>query len=716
MIIFKGRHMDIKSLLNKNQYEAVMQTEGPVLVLAGAGSGKTRVVTYKLAHLINDLGVSPYNILAITFTNKAANEMKDRASSILNRPVDGLWIGTFHSICVRILRKHYSSSFTIYDTADTTNLIKRIIKDFDYDTDTFKASSIRYEISDYKNRGKGVHEYLTDAGADYYRERIGRVFEEYEKRLKEANALDFDDLILKTVQILKSNSQVREEYSKKFEYVFVDEYQDVNDIQYQFVKLISSYHNNITVVGDENQSIYAFRGANLENILNFENDFKNAKVIYLNENYRSTNQILTAANHLIANNYQKYKRDLFTSRESDDQVVFINLPNNSEEAFYVANKIEELNLKGVSYNDIAILYRTNAQSRNFEDIFLRSSIPYEIIGGLRFYDRKEVKDVIAYLRLYENPYDTVSFERIINTPRRGVGEKTLTEFLNAKTYTGEDFFAIITNSNNKKAADFGNKMLEIMDNKNLSLMDRVKAIVDGSGYLESLRISNAVEDESRVQNIEEFLTFAEEYSKTHEDASLTDFLAEISLLSDIDSKSEDDKITLMTVHSSKGLEFKNVFVVGLEEGLFPSSRSMDSEEEVEEERRLMYVAITRAKDRLFLTSADERMMYGNVIYGKPSRFVEEIEDYIDRQESEKKATIKTQSSPGRTILTTGYKPMKYNSTSANSADIGTGDLVEHKLWGEGRVVSKNGDDITIVFNSKGLKKLKLSLAPIKKKV
>lgn len=708
--------MDIKNLLNKNQYEAVMETEGPVLVLAGAGSGKTRVVTYKLAHLINYLGVSPYNILAITFTNKAAGEMKERASEILNRSVDGLWIGTFHSICVRILRKHYSSSFTIYDTADTTNLIKRILKDFDYDVEKFKASTIRNEISSYKNQGKGVHEYQTDAGADYYRERIGNVFGEYEKRLKEANALDFDDLIMKTVDILKKDDRVRLEYAQKFKYIFVDEYQDVNDIQYKLIKLLSSYHNNITVVGDENQSIYAFRGANLENILNFENDFKDAKVIYLNENYRSTSAILNAANHLITNNYQKYKRDLFTSRDSDIPVVFANLNNNNDEAFYVANKIEKLIMEGEKYNDMAILYRTNAQSRNFEEIFIRSSIPYQIIGGLRFYERKEVKDVIAYLRLYSNPYDTVSFERIINTPRRGVGEKGLAEFLNAKTYTGEDFFNIIVNSNNKKAADFGRKMIEIYDNKDLNLFERVREIIEGSGYLAALKASNSVEDESRVQNIEEFLQFADEYTKTHEDANLEDFLTEISLLSDIDGKTEDDKITMMTVHSSKGLEFKNVFVVGLEEGLFPSSRSMDSEQEVEEERRLMYVAITRAKERLFLTAARERFMYGNTISSKPSRFVEEIEDYIEKVETEEKRSEKPSSSTATKRLSTGYKPIQHVKNNIDSDSIGTGDLVEHKMWGEGRVVSKNGDDVTIVFNSKGIKKLKLSLAPIKKKV
>lgn len=708
--------MDIKNLLNKNQYEAVMETEGPVLVLAGAGSGKTRVVTYKLAHLINDLGVSPYNILAITFTNKAAGEMKERASEILNRSVDGLWIGTFHSICVRILRKHYSSSFTIYDTADTTNLIKRILKDFYYDIEKFKASSIRHEISSYKNQGKGVNEYQTDAGADYYRERIGNVFAEYEKRLKEANALDFDDLIMKTVEILKKDDRVRLEYAQKFKYIFVDEYQDVNDIQYKLIKLLSSYHNNITVVGDENQSIYAFRGANLENILNFENDFKDAKVIYLNENYRSTSTILNAANHLITNNYQKYKRDLFTSRDSDIPVVFANLNNNNEEAFYVANKIEKLIMEGEKYNDMAILYRTNAQSRNFEEIFIRSSIPYQIIGGLRFYERKEVKDVIAYLRLYSNPYDTVSFERIINTPRRGVGEKGLAEFLNAKTYTGEDFFNIIVNSNNKKAADFGRKMIEIYDNKDMNLFERVREIIEGSGYLAALKASNSVEDESRVQNIEEFLQFADEYTKSNEDANLEDFLTEISLLSDIDGKTEDDKITMMTVHSSKGLEFKNVFVVGLEEGLFPSSRSMDSEEEVEEERRLMYVAITRAKERLFLTSARERFMYGNTISSKPSRFVEEIEDYIEKLETEDKRSEKPIANTPTKRLSTGYKPIQRVKNDIDSDSIGTGDLVEHKMWGEGRVVSKNGDDVTIVFNSKGIKKLKLSLAPIKKKV
>lgn len=705
--------MEIEALLNKNQYEAVMETDGPLLVLAGAGSGKTRVVTYKIAHLIKDLGVNPYNILAITFTNKAAGEMKERASDLLGRSVDGLWIGTFHSICVRILRKHYSSSFTIYDTADTTNLIKRIIKDFNYDSDTFKPKSIKNTISSYKNRGLGLYEFQTDAGSDYYQERVANVFEEYEKRLKEANALDFDDLILKTVELFRHNKSALKEYQEKFQYVFVDEYQDVNDIQYQFIKLISGLYNNITVVGDENQSIYAFRGANLQNILNFERDYKDAKVIYLNENYRSTTPILNAANHLIVNNYQKYKRELFTSRESKEPVTFNHLETSSEEAFFVANKIEELNLNGTKYSDIAILYRTNAQSRAFEEIFMRSSIPYQIIGGTRFYDRKEVKDIIAYLRLFDNPHDTVSFERIINTPRRGVGAKGLSELLNYRLISGEDFFNTCVNSNNTKVRDFGEKMLALKKEE-LTLKDLVDKIIDISGYVEMLKMSHDIEDESRLQNIDELKNYVMEYQNKNPEASLADLLSEISLLSDIDSKEEDDKITLMTIHSAKGLEFSVVFVVGLEEGLFPSIRSIESEADVEEERRLCYVAITRAKDLLFLTAAKERFLYGSSVYSKPSRFIEEIEEFIETMEQEKKRAVKA---PNEVLTYSGYRHEKTDAIkNEKKAEFADGDVVMHKMWGEGRVVSVSGDDITIVFNSKGLKKLKLSLAPISKKM
>lgn len=708
--------MDIKNLLNNSQYEAVINTEGPVLVLAGAGSGKTRVVTYKIAYLVKEIGVNPYNILAITFTNKAANEMKDRAEQLLERSINGMWIGTFHSICVRILRKHYSSNFTIYDTQDSMNLLKRIIKGRNLDTDQFKPKSIKNRISDFKNKGLGVKDYQSFAGQDFYLKIVGEIFEEYENSMKEANALDFDDLLLKTVNIFNKNPSVKEEYANKFDYVFVDEYQDVNDIQYKFIKAISSVHNNLTVVGDENQSIYAFRGANLQNILNFERDFKGAKVVYLNQNYRSTKSILDAANHLILNNPQKYKRDLEAVKKDDDTVKYFNLQTGDDEAYKVAGIIEEQKDKGDKYSDMAILYRTNNQSRAFEDVFVRNSIPYEIIGGIRFYERKEVKDVLGYLKLLNNPFDQVSFERVVNTPRRGVGPKTLGDLNEYRLITGKDYFDTLSEIGAKSAKSFGdefNKIREIMND--ISLGELVDLVIEKSEYLKDLKASKNPEDESRVENVSEFLNYVHEYENKNPESDLAEMLNEISLLSDIDQSKDEDKVVLMTVHSSKGLEFKNVFVVGLEEGLFPSRMSMEDEKDVEEERRLFYVALTRAQDNLFLTSANSRMLYGQTIFSKKSRFLDEISDYIEvceEVDNHKKSSDKLKSIPRPKNFTGSFD---FKNKKKNEASFTQGDKVIHKMWGEGTVITVNGDDITIAFPSKGLKKLKASIAPLSKK-
>lgn len=707
--------MDIKNLLNESQYEAVVNTEGPVLVLAGAGSGKTRVVTYKIAYLVKEIGINPFNILAITFTNKAANEMKERAEELLERSINGMWIGTFHSICVRILRKHYSSNFTIYDTQDSVNLIKRIIKDRNLDSDQFKPKSIKNRISDFKNKGMGVKEFQEFAGSDFYLKIVGEIFFDYEAAMKEANALDFDDLLLKTVKIFEANPSVCEEYSSKFDYIFVDEYQDVNDIQYKFIKAISHVHNNLTVVGDENQSIYAFRGANLENILNFERDFKGAKVIYLNQNYRSTKSILDAANHLILNNPQKYKRELLATKADDEKVKCYNLMTGDDEAYKVLEIIENLKDSGEKYSDIAILYRTNNQSRAFEDVFVRNSVPYEIIGGIRFYDRKEVKDVLAYLKLLNNPFDSVSFERIVNTPRRGVGPKTLGDLNEYRLVTGKDYFETLSDIGTKSAKQFGEDFIKIREVMNdVSLSELVDIVLEKSEYLKELKVSKNPEDESRVQNVYEFVSYVKEYENKNPESELSEMLNEISLLSDIDQSKEEDKVVLMTVHSSKGLEFRNVFVVGLEEGLFPSRMSMEDEKDVEEERRLFYVALTRARDRLFLTSADSRMIYGQTIYSKNSRFLEEIKDFVEIENETVKSKVKTEGKPiPRPTNFTGKIGLGAKKEKAGSFNIG--DKVIHKMWGEGTVVTLVGDDITIAFPSKGLKKLKASIAPLTKK-
>ena len=533
--------------------------------------------------------------------------------------------------------------------------------------------------------------------------------------MKEANALDFDDLLLKTVKLFEANPSVCEEYSKKFDYIFVDEYQDVNDIQYKFIKAISHVHNNLTVVGDENQSIYAFRGANLENILNFERDFKGAKVIYLNQNYRSTKSILDAANHLILNNPQKYKRELLATKADDEKVKCYNLMTGDDEAYKVLEIIEKLKDDGEKYSDIAILYRTNNQSRAFEDVFVRNSVPYEIIGGIRFYDRKEVKDVLAYLKLLNNPFDSVSFERIVNTPRRGVGPKTLGDLNEYRLVTGKDYFETLSDIGTKSAKKFGEDFIRIREVMNdVPLSELVDIVLEKSEYLKELKVSKNPEDESRVQNVYEFLSYVKEYEEKNPESELSEMLNEISLLSDIDQSKEEDKVVLMTVHSSKGLEFRNVFVVGLEEGLFPSRMSMEDEKDVEEERRLFYVALTRARDRLFLTSADSRMIYGQTIYSKNSRFLEEIKDFVEIEDETVKSRAKTEGKPiPRPTNFTGKIGLGAKKEKAVSFNIG--DKVIHKMWGEGTVVTLVGDDITIAFPSKGLKKLKASIAPLTKK-
>ena len=718
--------------LNDRQKEAVLHTEGPLLIMAGAGSGKTRVVTHKIAYLIEELGVFPGNILAITFTNKAANEMKERVSKLLNTDVESMWIGTFHSICVRILRRDidkigYDRSFSIYDRDDQITLIRECIKEVDVDKSMFKESSVLARISSLKDQQVDPEAYIIENYGDYRERKIGELYQLYQKKLKQYNALDFDDLLIKAVELLRENKAILSYYQEKFKYVFVDEYQDTNRIQYQLVKLLSARHRNICVVGDSDQSIYSWRGADITNILDFEKDYKGARVIYLEQNYRSTKNILRVANEVIKYNENKYPKNLWTDKEEGERVLYERLADSDEEANFVAGRINQLLAEGYKLSDIAILYRTNAQSRTFEEAFLREGLPYKIVGGLKFYDRKEVKDIIAYLKVLENPNDNISLKRIINTPKRGIGNATIEKIeqysaerdqsIYASILRVEDIGGLSTRIKNsiRSFVDMMNTLLakkEIM-----GLKDFIEEVISSSGYIQDLEKENTVEAKTRIENIMEFISVALKFEEQNEAADLEEFLASIALLSDLD-KTEDDTnlITMMTVHSAKGLEFPVVFLVGMEDGLFPIARALESEEELEEERRLCYVAVTRAEEVLYITNAARRTIYGNTQYTLPSRFIDEMGDTIERNDL-KKAKLEPKEELVRVwdyTVTPTRVVMAKNNTATK--DVNVGDKVKHKKWGFGTVVQvKDQDDdkeLVIVFDNIGLKRLLLSIAPI----
>ena len=718
--------------LNERQREAVTTTEGPVLVLAGAGSGKTSVVTKKIAYLMEEKKVYPSKILAITFTNKAANEMKTRVERLIHTDFN-MWIGTFHSIAVRILRRDidrlgYDRSFTIYDTSDQQTVIKDIIKRMDLSSENFKPRSIQAKISSIKNSGGRVEEVLSES---IYSERITKdIYYEYEKELKKNNALDFDDLILKTVELLKNYEEVRDYYRDRFEYAFVDEYQDTNKSQYEMVSLICRENPNLTVVGDNDQSIYAWRGADISNILNFERDFKNAKVILLEQNYRSTKNILDAANSLIANNPTKYKKNLWTSSEGGETVKYKIYPSSFDEEKFVIEKIDDL-YRDYPFEDMAILYRTNAQSRGFEEHLMRARIPYRVVGGLKFYDRKEVKDIIAYMQFIVNTEDEVSLLRIINTPRRGIGDQTVENLRKAALDNGKTTYEIIKNldeydlnirasKNIKKFVDIIENLREIKDN--LKIHEFIEEVCRESGYIEDLEKENTVEARSRIENIEELINSSYEYEKNYEDPNLEEYLSSLSLLSDVDKSEDTSGVNLMTVHGAKGLEFKVVFLVGMEERVFPSGRSIDEDEEVEEERRLAYVAITRAKEQLFVSSCKSRNSYGQPTYNKPSRFIEEMGniEYLDPKDSElrmnydRKSKINRMNSISRNFRSGREKKaeQKFNV----SKDFSIGDKVKHKIFGQGMIVSvseiEDDEELVVAFDNGNIKRLRKSQAPL----
>ena len=634
---------DLIEGLNDRQKEAVISTEGPCLVIAGAGSGKTKVLTHKIAYLISEKYVKPWNIIAITFTNKAANEMKERIQKIIGDAANDLWMGTFHSICVKILRKYidrigFDHSFLIFDTSDQKTLIKECLKDLKVDDKLFTDRAVLSEISNGKNEMLEPKDYKTKYAGDFRRETIGNIYELYQQRLKENNALDFDDIINYTIKILTENPDVLEYYTEKFKYVLVDEYQDTNKAQFMLVSILASKYGNITVVGDNDQGIYSFRGADITNILNFEKDFPGTKIIKLEQNYRCTGNILKAANAVIKHNENKYEKKLWTANDEGELPSIYQSEDEYDEASYVVKQINHLKTEEYyKYSDFVVLYRMNSQSRAIEDILRREDIPYKIVGGLKFYERKEIKDIIAYLRLIYNTSDNISLKRIINEPKRGIGKTSLDNIQQISEQNGISMYEVIKNAEQfglnrvkANADDFINLIEELRTKQNkLSISELIKETLNKSGYTKALELENSVEAESRIQNLEEFLTVAIEFEEEFADNTLGEFLENITLSSDIDNVEDaENSVTLMTLHSAKGLEFPTVFLVGLEEGIFPGYKSIGEENALQEERRLFYVGITRAKEHLFLTCAKRRTIFGSTSYNAISRFVKEIPEEL----------------------------------------------------------------------------------------
>ena len=629
--------------LNNKQKEAVLETEGPCLVIAGAGSGKTKVLTHKIAYLIAEKNIAPWNILAITFTNKAASEMKERIENLVGDVAKDIWMGTFHSICVRILRKYidrigFDSSFLIFDTQDQRTLVKECLKALNIDDKMFTDRSVLSEISNAKNEMLEPIQYSVKYQADFRKAKIGEIYSLYQKRLKENNALDFDDIINYTIKILTENPDVLEYYTEKFKYVLVDEYQDTNKAQFTLVTILASKYGNITVVGDNDQGIYSFRGADISNILNFEKDFPGTKIIKLEQNYRCTGNILKAANYVIKNNETKYEKKLWTENEEGKLPEIYQGDDEYDEARYIVEQINTLKREEYfKYSDFSILYRMNSQSRAIEDILLREDIPYKVIGGLKFYERKEIKDTIAYLRLIANQSDNISLKRIINEPKRGIGKTSLDNIEEISQKAGISMYEVI-----KHADQYGLnrvfvnsrefvELIEDLRNKKeeTQISELIKMVLNKSGYTKALELENTVEAESRLQNLDELLTVAMEFEEEFAENSLNEFLESITSSSDVDNLEESaESVTLMTLHSAKGLEFPVVFLVGMEEGIFPGYKSIGEPKELEEERLLCYVGITRAKQYLYLTCAKHRTIFGSTSYNAISRFVKEIPEEL----------------------------------------------------------------------------------------
>ena len=748
--------------LNDKQKEAVLATEGPCLVIAGAGSGKTKVLTHKIAYLISEKNVKPYNILAITFTNKAASEMKQRVEKIVGDVAQEMWMGTFHSICVRILRRFidrigFDTSFLIFDTSDQKTVVKECLKALNIDDKTFSDRSVLSEISNAKNEMLTPKAYQAKYSGEFRKEKIGQVYELYQKRLRENNAIDFDDIINYTIDILSENPDVLQYYTEKFKYVLVDEYQDTNKAQFTLVTILASRYGNITVVGDNDQGIYSFRGADISNILNFEKDFLGTKIIKLEQNYRCTGNILKAANAVIKHNENKYEKKLWTENEDGSLPCLYQAEDEYDEANYVVKQIEHLKTEEyLKPKDFVILYRMNAQSRAIEDILRRENIPYKIVGGLKFYERKEIKDTIAYLRLIHNTSDNLSLKRIINEPKRGIGKTSLDKIQEISDRTGTSMYEIIKHAEEfdlnrvkANAEEFINLIEELrLKKQELSISELLKEVLNKSGYTRALELENTVEAETRMQNLEEFLTVAIEFEEESADNTLPEFLESITLSSDVDEmQDEDNTVTLMTLHSAKGLEFPVVFLVGMEEGIFPGYKSIGEPKELEEERRLFYVGITRAKQFLHLTCAKHRTIFGSTSYNAVSRFIKEIPDnlldgVVNNDQEEKFNDMSYNWEYGKTSAgkVTTYKfdeaknEIKQKSTyqfrtaesflsslSQKQANSGVditkykeGMRIYHKKFGEGIIkkIEAEGDDykLDIQFDKSGHKRLMAKFA------
>jgi len=751
--------------LNPEQQKAVKATDGPLLIMAGAGSGKTRVLTHRIAYLIVEKRVNPYNILAITFTNKAAREMKDRIGKMMGGAAEEIWISTFHSMCVRILRRDidrigFNRNFTILDTTDQQSVIKGILKDKNIDPKKFDPRAILGSISSAKNELIDPEEYEKTSGG-YFEEVVSDVYKEYQKRLRKNQALDFDDLIMMTIQLFKRVPDVLEYYQRKFQYIHVDEYQDTNRAQYLLVKMLASRFQNLCVVGDSDQSIYRWRGADIANILSFEKDYPNANVILLEQNYRSTKRILLAANKVIENNFSRKPKNLWTENPEGNKITYYRADSEQGEAQFVTGKIQELTRSGkYKLSDIAILYRTNAQSRVMEEVLLKSNIGYSIVGGTKFYDRKEIKDMLAYLRLISNPDDDISLQRIINVPKRGIGSTSLDKigdfaFMHdLSLYEALQSIDLIGLSPKitKAAAEFRDLIKNYTQMQEyLSVTELVEEVLEKTGYREMLKSEKSLEAQSRLENLEELLSVTKNFEASSEDKSLVAFLTDLALVADIDSMDDDgekaDSITLMTLHSAKGLEFPVVFLIGMEEGVFPHSRSLMDEAEMEEERRLAYVGITRAEQILMITNAQMRTLFGRTNMNPASRFISEIpEELLEGVETERKtpfgsrpfgasgssfAAKRASNSIGtqRPASTFGgganaaprkpvMRPVSV-ATGGDEADWKVGDKAEHGKWGIGTVVSVKGQgegtELDIAFPSPtGVKRLLAKFAPIKK--
>lgn len=672
--------------LNDMQKKAVTCTEGPLLVLAGAGSGKTKVLTTRIAYLINEKNVDPSSILAITFTNKAAKEMKDRVIKLIGNIGYSMKISTFHSFGLSILKEHcdllgYSKNFTIIDSDDSMTLIKKIVKDLNLDSKIFNPKMIRNKISGAKNELMDPAEYVRFANTDM-EEKIVSVYERYQKRLKLNNSFDFDDLLMLPIKLLKENPDVLKQYQEKFKYVMVDEYQDTNQAQYILTKMMSAKYKNICVVGDNDQSIYMFRGANYRNILNFEKDYKNTSVILLEENYRSTKNILDVANSIIKNNKSRKDKTLWTNNDDGLKIKYHRSSNEKDESFYVVSEIKKLLNNGVPLSEIAVLYRANAQSRNIEEVLLRDNIPYKVVGAFYFYNRKEIKDLIAYLKLIYNHNDDNSLTRIINVPKRGIGLKAI-ENLNTKAMLEEK--SLYDSLSTQKELDF-KRLIDDLSKKSetMSLTELVDCILNDSKMKEELELEKTIESEVRLENLEEFKSITKSFEESKGIVSLGEFLEEISLVSDVEEyKNNTNVVTLMTIHSAKGLEFDNVFLIGMEEGLFPHANCLNDSEELEEERRLCYVAVTRARKRLWLVNARSRMLYGKESYNMQSRFIDEIDkENLDIDSDVEEKTFDRSSMIDESI---DYKP---------------GDKVIHDIYGEGVVIEVKSSILTIAFSHK----------------